>query len=95
MAAQFLGVHFPAGLHAHEAGDDLAPSVVRQADHGDLRHIGVLQQRVLDFGREQVLAAPDNHLLHPPGNAQIALPVERAEVARMQPAVGVDGVRRR
>src|SRR5207253_10675907 len=51
------------------------------------------QQRVLDFGRRNVLAAPPDHLLEPPGQEDIALLVAVAGIAGVQPAI-FDGGRR-
>ena len=50
----------------------------------------VAQQEVLDLGRVGVEAADDEHVLDAPDDAQVAVGVERAEVAGVQPAVGVD-----
>src|SRR3546814_12540226 len=43
---------------------------------------------VFDFGREDILAARDHHVLHPVANEEIAARVEIARVAGMDPAVG-------
>ena len=50
----------------------------------------VAQQQVLDLGRVRVEAADDEHVLDPADDAQVAVGVEGAEVAGVQPAVGVD-----
>jgi hypothetical protein len=50
----------------------------------------MLEQHGLDLGREQVLAAPDHHVLEASGDPAVAALVHRAEVAGVQPAVGVD-----
>ena len=46
--------------------------------------------QVLDLGGVRVEPADDEHVLDAPDDAQVAVGVERAEVARVQPAVGVD-----
>ena len=51
-------------------------------------------QRLLDLGRVDVEAAGDVHVLEPVGDRQVAVLVERADVAGVQPAVGVDRLAR-
>ena len=51
----------------------LAPHVVRDADHRDLRDGGMRRDRVLDLDRVHVLAAGDDHVLHPVDEEQVAV----------------------
>ena len=53
--------------------------------------VGMLEQQLLELARIDVLAAADDHVLEPALDRAIAARVHRAEVAGMQPAVGVDG----
>ena len=48
------------------------------------------EQRVLDLSRADVLAPPDDHLVAPAHDDEVALVVEETLVAGVQPAVGVD-----
>src|SRR3546814_14559801 len=66
----------------------LAPACVGDADDRDLRDVGMRSDGVFDFGREDILAARDHHVLHPVANEEIAARVEIARVAGMDPAVG-------
>ena len=52
------------------------------------------QQHLLDFGRDDVLAAADDHVVDPVLDVEEALLVDPPEVAGVQPAVGVDPARR-
>ena len=79
-----------ARVEHDERHPDLAEAFVGDADHRDLRDPRVPQQQVLDLGRVRVEAADDEHVLDAPDDAQVAVGVERAEVAGVQPSVGVD-----
>ena len=63
-----------------------APHVVRDADHRDLRDRRVRRDRVLDLDGVHVLAAGDDHVLHPIDEEEVALLVEVAGVAGVVPA---------
>src|SRR5262245_6194185 len=45
-----------------EGGDDLAPALVREPDHGHLRYGGVQRQAAFDLHRRDILAAADDHV---------------------------------
>src|SRR5581483_10260217 len=83
-----------AGRHPDEGRHDLAPPLVGDADDGALGHRRMLEQHVLDLPGIDVLAAPDDHVLQPALDADVAAPVHRGQVAGVVPAVGVDGPRR-
>ena len=70
-----------------EGGYDLAPALVGQADHRDLRHRLVQRQAAFDLDRRDVLAAGDDHVVDPPGDEQVAVAVEVAGVAGEIPAL--------
>ena len=74
---------------------DLAEPLVGNADDRGLRDRGVLAQHLLDLGGVAVEAADDEHVLAAIGDAQETLLVEHADVAGVQPAVGVDRLGRR
>ena len=76
----------------HDDGHHFLAEVgVRNAEHDGLVHAGNRHQRALDGGRRDVLAAADDHVLAAPGDPQVALVVQAAEIAGVQPAFGVDG----
>ena len=79
-----------AGLRHHVRHADLAHALVGHADDGDLRDRRVRQHDVLDLGRVAVEPAHDEHVLDAVGDAQVAALVHHADVAGVQPAVGVD-----
>ncbi len=71
--------------HAH-----LSEPRVGDADHRDLRDDVEAEEQVLDLRRGHVEAATDVDVLLPVGDPQRAVVVEHADVAGVQPAVGVD-----
>jgi hypothetical protein len=77
-----------AGRRAHEGGHGLPPPLVGQADDGHVGHRRVAEQECLDLPGVDVFAAPDDHVLHPAGDAAVAPLVHRPEVAGAEPAVG-------
>ena len=82
------------GVARHDDGDaDLAHHRVGPGDHRHVGHAGVGGQRGLDLGRVHVVAAADEHLLGPPGEAHQAVGLDAGQVAGPQPAVGGDGRR--
>ena len=73
--------------HAHRL-HRLAPGGVGHADHRHVGHVGVAVDRALDLGRVDVLAAGDDHVLHPVVDVDVAVGVHVAGVAGVHPAVG-------
>ena len=66
-----------------------APLGVGQPDHDDVGDAGVVDQRVLDLGREDVGPAGDDEVRAAVGDVEEAVVVERAEVAGAgEPVVG-------
>ena len=84
-----LGRLGPGPQH-HDGVDLLAPDVVGDADYRRLLHRRVLGQGHLHLGRENVLSAGDDHVLHPVHEEQVAAVVEVAGVAGAIPAVPED-----
>ena len=77
-----------AGLHR------LPPFFAGYADH---RHIGDLRMgidRVFDFGRIDILAAGNDHVLHPVADIEVTIFIEIARIARAEPAVAINGLSR-
>ena len=70
--------------------DDLAVLGVGQADDGDLGDGRVVVEELLDLGRVDVLAAPDDQLLAPADDPVVAVVAAAGQVAGVEPAVGVD-----
>ena len=80
--------------HDDEGHAHLAQPLVGDADHGGLLHGGMPQQGVLDLGGVGVEPPDDEHVLDPSDDAQAAGVVHDAEVARAEPAVGTEDLRR-
>ena len=93
---QLVGVDRPSPARGTtNATPDLAHARVGHADHRDLRDVGMLEDRVLDLGRVHVEPADDEHVLLAVGDLEVAALVHHADVAGVQPAVGVDRLARR
>ena len=75
------------GAALDEGGDDLAPALVRQADHRDLGHARVQRQAGFDLDRRNVLAAGDDHVVDAAGDEDVAVGVDEAGVAGEIPAL--------
>ena len=84
------------GRHARHGPDDggavLAVACIGRGDDGHLGNPGDRSQDVLHFGGRHVLATPDDDVLLAVGDRQVAVRVDDADVARVVPPVGVDGV---
>src|SRR5439155_16413052 len=69
-------------------GTHLFPQLgVREADHGDVADVGVLEQGALDLGGVDVLAPADDDVLDAVDHVEPAALVEATEVAGVEPAV--------
>ena len=77
-----------AALAQHDRGGDLlAELVVRHGEGDDLGDRRMIHQHVVDLERRDLLAAAVDDLLEPAGDAQIAILVEHALVAGVEPAM--------
>ena len=79
-------------LELHGGLDLLAQLRVGHAVDGGVGDLGVVHEPLLDLDAVDVLAAPDDHVLLAVGDEEEAVLVEVADVAGVQPAVGVDGL---
>src|SRR5882762_3081682 len=70
----------------HRRGDALPPARVRQADHRDVGHRGVIAQHRLHLGRAHVLAPRDDDLLQAARDEEVAAAVEQTPGPRVEPA---------
>ena len=86
-ARDLLGGQLVAGARHDDGGDGLDPARVRDAEHGRLGHRRVRVDDLLDLARGDVLAAGLDHVLLAVDDVEVALVVEDAEVAGVQPAV--------
>src|SRR5581483_5062915 len=84
-----------ARLALHDGGDLLAEHVVGDAEHGDVHHRGVLEERRFHLGGVDVLAAADDHVLGAVRDVDEALVVEAGDVAGAQPTAVDERVGRR
>ena len=89
MAAQLVRGRLGAVLEDDDRGHRLLPLGVLAADDRGVGDLRVAQQHLLDFGRDDVLAAADDHVVDPVLDVEEAFLVDPAEVAGVQPAVGV------
>ena len=83
------GVDLGAVLEDDDRGHRLLPLGVLAPDHGGVGDLGVAQQHLLDLGRDDVLAAADDQVVDPVLDVEEAFLVDVAEVAGVEPAVGV------
>src|SRR5690606_10294344 len=72
-------------LERDDGDGAFAPSLVRNADHGDLAHLRQLVDHALDLRRGDILAAADDHVLLAIGDVKESLLVEIADVAGSEP----------
>src|SRR4029079_18383048 len=80
---------FDAGAQRDGGDDALAPLLVGETHHAG-RGAGVVgEQRVLDLGRADVSAAADDRVVGATLAEEVAVDVEPAAVAGVEPAVGV------
>ncbi len=77
----------PGRARHHEGHHPLAPSLVGLADHRHVPHQRVAGEDLLDLHGMDVLAAADDHVVHPPGDHELAVVVDVAHVAREVPAI--------
>src|SRR5262245_43999871 len=82
-----------AGAQAQDRTRDLSRRSVGHPDDGHLRDSRMVGEHVLDLARTDVLALADDDVLLAARDAEIALAVERAQVAGAEPPVGGEGVR--
>ena len=61
---------------------------MRHPDDRGVEDVGVLGQHVLDLDAVHVLAGPDDHVLGPVDEVEVAVGVEVADVAAAEPAAG-------
>src|SRR3546814_13605169 len=67
-----------------------SPVLVRKADHRNLDYAGEFAQCVFDFAGVDIFPAPDDHFFQPTCNPQIAVRVQRAQIAGTQIAFSVE-----
>src|SRR6185503_16317629 len=81
-----------AGPEPDDRAGDLARDRVGKPHDRRLGDRGMRGEQVLELARADVLALPDDDVLPPPGDAEIARGVDRPEVAGAKPAVGREGL---
>src|SRR6516162_3381039 len=69
-----------------ERGNDLAPALVRNPDHGHVGDCGMQRQAALDLDRRDILPAADDHVVDAAGDEEIAIAVDVAGIAGEIPA---------
>src|SRR5712672_1247527 len=79
--AQRIGIERCTGMR-HDKGDDrLTPLAGRRADNSGLCDAGILQQEALDLGRRNVDAAALDDFGVAADETEVALRVEKTEIA--------------
>ena len=68
-------------------GNVLAKSPMGDGESGSFDHVGVAEQRLLDFGGRDLLPSPIDDVLDTADNEEISVPVQVSEVAGSEPAV--------
>src|SRR5690348_740339 len=81
-----------AGTKPYPGHDLFTESRVRHPDDLDVLHVLVGVQELLDLAWRDVLPAPDDHVLEPAGDGDIAVRVHGGQVTGVHPARGVDGL---
>src|SRR5262249_31712133 len=81
------------GLAGQDGDDGLAPLLVRGADDRDIEDAGIVDQHAFDLGGGDGLPTGEDHILQSVHNVQIAVLVELADVAAVEPARVVEGGR--
>src|ERR1019366_5021435 len=76
----------PGREHDH-GGHVLAQHWVRDSHHGGLDDVGMLEQHGLDVAGVDVVATPDDDVLLPPDDVEVAVLVEARQVSAVEPAV--------
>src|SRR5262249_27680605 len=86
MRDDFAGRNGSAGARYHDGMDGFAPRLVRDPDDGDFGDGIVKQDRVLHFGRIDVFATADDHVLEAVYDVDESFLIHVAAVACMVPA---------
>src|SRR6266567_275555 len=81
----FLG-HLPIPKN-HERHWRLPPLLGRDADDSSLQDCRILVEDVLDLNRGDVLTPGDDHVFGAVDDVDIAVGIDRSEVARVEPAI--------
>ena len=74
----------------HEGDDSLSRALVRNADHRRIGDGGIPVEQVLHLDHGDVLGVPDDDVLDAARDADISRRVDGAEVAGMEPPIGID-----
>src|ERR1700730_4338828 len=80
------------GPRNDERAAALAEPRVRKADHGDRGNRGMLVEQVLDLDDRYVFPAPDQNVLYPTRNADVAVIVRVGEIAGIEPSLAIEGL---
>ena len=92
-SAQFSFTHDSGPVEDHKSMRGFSPFFVRNADHRDLLHGRMPQQKALDFDRGNVLTSADDDILEAITDFEIPVRMHHRAVARIKPAVA-NGFRR-
>ena len=76
----------------HYCKQFLAKVGIRDAHHLYLGHFGMTNEEPLDLHRKEVFAAANDHVFEAAYDVEVALRVHCRQVARMHPAVSINGL---
>ena len=68
----------------------LAGPRIREANNGDVGDAVMSDEHLLNLGRRDVLGVPDDEVLDPTGDADIAIPVDKPEITGAEPSILVE-----
>src|SRR6266700_7319219 len=71
-----------------------AKQLVRYANDLHIGHLGMADQKFLDFAWEDIFAATNNHVFETANDIDIAMSIHSRQVAGMQPAIAINSFRR-
>ena len=82
-----------SGAEANPGDDDFAEAFVGNADDLHLADLGVRVEKLLDLAGIDVFAAANDHVARAAGDVEASVFAHHAQVAGVQPAVGLDHLR--
>ena len=82
-----------AGTQPHPRHHDFAEARIGNADHLHLADLGMGVEKLLDFAGIDVFAAANDYVARTAGEVDASVFAHDAQVAGVQPAVGLDHLR--
>src|SRR5205085_11075844 len=76
----------------HHGEQFFAKVGIRDTHHLHLGHFGMTNEELLDLHRKEVFASANDHVFEPAYDVEVAMLVHGRQVARMRPAVSINGL---